>query len=45
MAVCPICNDNTELAFYKKELMCQNCAKDEMIKDGSVQREIIKHGC
>ena len=41
---CPVCKDVAELAYYKKELMCQNCAKDEMFKDGSVQREITNHG-
>jgi len=40
---CPICNDVTELAYYKNELMCMSCAKAEMFKDGSAQREIENH--
>jgi len=40
---CNICNDDADLAYYKKELMCSNCAKDEMFKDGSVYREITNH--
>jgi len=42
--MCPICNNIAELAYYKNELMCMNCAKDEMFKDGSVYRGIINHG-
>ena len=41
---CPICKIRKELAKYKGKLMCMSCAKDEMIKDCSVQREIINHG-
>lgn len=41
---CKVCNQVKELASYKEELMCQSCAKDEMFKDGSVQREIENHG-
>lgn len=40
---CFICKTISDLAEYKGELMCQNCAKDGMIKDGSVQREMINH--
>jgi len=41
MNECPVCKSVVaELAHYKEELMCQNCAKNEMWKDSSIQREI-----
>ena len=44
MMKCEICNNESELAFYNDELICADCAKDEMWKDGSIQREIEHHG-